>query len=119
MVYRGLYHFSVAYDKGKATKSNCFTIMNDTNQKLKTIDDRIQTTVQAIQAEHDWWLCRRGCDGCCRQLARPPELSELEWARVDQAVAALVPEVRAEVENKIDALLVQIAEDAVGQYVVS
>jgi Fe-S-cluster containining protein len=92
--------------------------MNNTDQKLQTIDDRIQATVQGIQVAHDWWLCRRGCDGCCRRLARPPELTQLEWARVDQAVAMLTPTVRAEVEHKIDALLVQIAENTVGQYVV-
>lgn len=92
--------------------------MNEAQQKLQLIDERIEMRVQAIRAEHDWWLCRQGCDGCCRQLARPPELSSLEWARVDKAVAALDPTVGAEVKNQIDALLVRIAEDTVGTHVV-
>lgn len=92
--------------------------MNNTHQKLQMIDEQIEARVQAIHAEHDWWLCRRGCDGCCRQLALPPELSQLEWARVDEAVAALDPTVRVEVDKKIDALLVQIAEDTVEPHIV-
>ncbi|WP_460207834.1 hypothetical protein [Scytonema sp. NUACC21] len=49
--------------------------MNEAQQKLQIIDEGVEARVQAIRAEHDWWLCRRGCDGCCHQLAHPPELS--------------------------------------------
>lgn len=92
--------------------------MNDAQQKLQIIDDRIEARVQAIRADRDWWPCRRGCDHCCRHLARPLELSPLEWVRVDEAVAALKTQIRASVNNKINELLVQIAEDTVGSHVV-
>ncbi|WP_050046304.1 YkgJ family cysteine cluster protein [Tolypothrix bouteillei] len=50
--------------------------------------------------------------------ASPPELSPIEWERIDTAVAALDATVRAEVKHKIDALLVQIAGDTLGTCVV-
>ena len=93
-------------------------LMNDAQRKLQILDDRIEARVQAIRKQRDWWPCRRGCDRCCRHLARPPELSSSEWVRVDEAVAALPSPVRTEVEKRIDALLVQIAEDTVGSHVV-
>ncbi|GAA6616686.1 hypothetical protein [Scytonema sp. NUACC26] len=42
-----------------------------------------------------------------------PRTEPVEWASVHRAVAALVPKVCAEVEKKIDALLVRIPEDTV------
>ena len=94
------------------------TSTNDTQQKLQELDERIAARSQAIRVEHDWWPCQRGCDQCCRQLAHPPELSSEEWVRVDEAVAKLAVPTRAEIEMKINALLLQIAEEAVGSHVV-
>ena len=39
------------------------------------IDDR----VDAIRAARPDWLCRRGCDGCCRRLGEIPRLTRAEW----------------------------------------
>ncbi len=39
--------------------------MNEAQEKLQIIDEQIEERVQAIPTEHSWWLCRRGCDGCC------------------------------------------------------
>ncbi|MCT7952718.1 YkgJ family cysteine cluster protein [Ancylothrix sp. C2] len=92
--------------------------MNQAQQKLLDLEQRIEVRVQDIRASRDWWPCRRGCDQCCRQLAQPPELSLQEWARIDEAVAALSATVRAEVVQKIEQLLVQIAKNIVGSHVV-
>lgn len=87
--------------------------MNQAQQKLLDLEQRIEVRVQDIRASRDWWPCRRGCDRCCRQLAQPPELSLQEWVRIDEAIAALPVPIRAEIEQKIDKLLVQIAENTV------
>ncbi|MBR8837270.1 MAG: YkgJ family cysteine cluster protein [Stigonema ocellatum SAG 48.90 = DSM 106950] len=92
--------------------------MNDAGQKLQILDERVESRVKAIRADRDWWPCRRGCDHCCRHLACPPELSREEWVRIEDAIAVLATPIRTEIEQKIDALLVQIAEDTVGQHVV-
>lgn len=83
----------------------------DSYQQLLVLDERIELRVKAIRNENDWWLCKRGCDHCCRHLASPPELSRLEWMRVDEAVAALNISVRSEIKKKINLLLMQIASN--------
>lgn len=92
--------------------------MNDPRHKLLVLDSRVEGRVQEIRATRDWWPCRPGCACCCRHLANPPELSREEWVRVDEAVAALPASVRTEIEQKIAALLTQIAENKVGKHVV-
>lgn len=92
--------------------------MNQAQQKLLALEQRIEARVQDIRASRDWWPCRRGCDGCCRQLAQPPELSLQEWVRIDEAVAALPAIIRTEIEQKIAQLLVQIVENTVSSQVV-
>lgn len=92
--------------------------MPEARRQLQNLDERIEARAQAIRASRNWWPCRRGCDQCCRQLAHPPELSSSEWVRVDEAVAALPAIVRAKVEQKIDALLMQIAAKTVSPQVI-
>ncbi|HEY9850706.1 MAG TPA: YkgJ family cysteine cluster protein [Leptolyngbyaceae cyanobacterium] len=92
--------------------------MNEAQKKLLALEESIEVRVQDIRASRDWWPCRRGCDRCCRQLAQPPELSLQEWVRIDEAVAALPASIRAEIEQKIDKLLVEIAENTVSSQVV-
>jgi Fe-S-cluster containining protein len=77
-------------------------------QHLQQLDAQIEARVQAIRAEHDWFPCRRGCDHCCRHLAHPPELSAIEWARVDAALAQLPAPIQGEIEQNIQALLLQL-----------
>jgi len=51
----------------------------------------IAARVEAIRAAHPDWLCRRGCDGCCRRLAEMPRLTPAEWALLRQGLDALPP----------------------------
>ncbi|WP_179228557.1 YkgJ family cysteine cluster protein [Leptolyngbya ohadii] len=92
--------------------------MNELRQQLHNLDQRIESRVQAIRAERDGWLCKRGCDYCCRHLDHPPDLTAIEWERVDAAVAQLPVSEQAIVEQKINALLQQIAEGNLGLSVV-
>jgi uncharacterized protein len=46
------------------------------------------------------WPCRKGCADCCRSLARPPELSEIEWREVEAGLALLPAAIRSEVEAR-------------------
>lgn len=92
--------------------------MDNLRQLLQGLDERIELRVQAIRAERDWWPCQRGCDHCCRHLAHPPELTAVEWERVDEAIAQLSSSERVVVEQRINALLQQISEDALDSFVV-
>jgi uncharacterized protein len=92
--------------------------MEYSRQLLQGLDKRIESRVQAIRAERDWWPCQRGCDHCCRHLAHPPELTAAEWERVDEAIAQLLNAERVVVEQRINALLQQIAEDTLDSFVV-
>lgn len=93
-------------------------LMKEAQQELLELEERVEARVQDIRASRDWWPCRRGCSQCCRQLAQPPELSVQEWERIDEAVVALPKHIRTEVEQKINHLLVQIAENTVSSQVV-
>jgi uncharacterized protein len=92
--------------------------MDDLRQLLQGLDERIESRVQAIRSERDWWPCQRGCDHCCRHLAHPPEFSAAEWKRVDEAVAQLPSSEQVVVKQRINALLQQIAEDTLDSSVV-
>ncbi|XGV94636.1 MAG: YkgJ family cysteine cluster protein [Leptolyngbya sp. BL-A-14] len=92
--------------------------MNEVNQSLQNLDTQIESRVQAIRADRDWWPCRRGCDACCRNLAHPPELSQAEWERVDMAVTSLPAPVQAAIEQRIDSLLQRIRGQVLSSAVV-
>lgn len=91
---------------------------SDVQQLLQNLDERIESTVQTIRADREWWPCRRGCDHCCRHLAHPPELSVAEWARVDAALAMLPASVQVAIEQQIESLLQQIVEKTLSSPVV-
>ncbi|MGR8934350.1 MAG: YkgJ family cysteine cluster protein [Gammaproteobacteria bacterium] len=61
--------------------------MNTLAQLHADIDAR----VALIRDGHPDWLCRRGCDGCCRQLAEIPRLTAAEWAWLREGLGALSP----------------------------
>lgn len=52
----------------------------------------IDTRVQAIITKHPDWLCRMGCDGCCKRLAEIPRLTAAEWELLQTGLAALPSE---------------------------
>lgn len=56
---------------------------------LDALDRDIDARVASIRTAHPEWLCGKGCDQCCRQLATLPQLTEAEWTRVKAGLAAL------------------------------
>lgn len=56
---------------------------------LALLDAEIAARAEAISAAAAGWPCRAGCDLCCRRLARPPQLSALEWERLRAAIERL------------------------------
>ena len=86
-------------------------------RRLETFDARVAERALGIRAVRADWPCRRGCDACCRRLARAPELTAAEWARVDEGVAALAPDVRDAVLGRVDGLRRRIQDGFAGPVV--
>lgn len=74
--------------------------MTPLSQLHQDIDDR----VQHIRQDQPDWLCTKGCDTCCRQLADLPQLTATEWDLLRQGLAALPPEHQHSIRNKVAAL---------------
>jgi len=68
---------------------------------LRVLDDEAARVAARALAQHPDWPCRRGCDECCRHLARPLELTGAEWARVEEGLAGLAEEARARVLDRV------------------
>ena len=77
--------------------------MNTLNQLHADIEAR----VRAIQEDNPEWLCRLGCDGCCRRLAEVPRFTAAEWDWLRDGLAALPPEQLREIGQDIAALVEQ------------
>lgn len=92
--------------------------MPEEQRSLQNLEKRIETRVEAIRGDREWWPCQRGCDHCCRHLAHPPELTSLEWERIDAAVAQLPAAEKLIVEHKILVLLQQIADNTLASQVI-
>lgn len=69
---------------------------------LAELDRRIDQRASAIQEDHAFWPCRRGCDQCCRTLSQLPVLTEPEWLRVADALRGLPDDVRAAVTERTE-----------------
>jgi len=74
--------------------------MNTIAQLHADIDAR----VTAIRDGHPDWLCRQGCDGCCRRLAEIPLITAAEWALLKEGLAALPADLLWEIGQEIAAL---------------
>ena len=72
--------------------------------RLLAIYEDVERRTRATSETHAWWPCRRGCDTCCRRLADVPQLVRAEWALLEEGLAALAPDVRAEVAARIERL---------------
>lgn len=64
------------------------------------IDHRVNT----VRDSHPDWLCRRGCDQCCRRLAAIPSLSAEEWDWLKQGLHVLPAEQQQRIADNIRAL---------------
>ena len=73
----------------------------------------IETRVNAIRDSHPDWLCRQGCDGCCRRLAEVPRITAEEWDLLQEGLAALPPERLREIGREIAALAGQVSRPIV------
>lgn len=56
---------------------------------LNQLHAEIEARVKSIRADHEDWLCRKGCDRCCRQLAAIPRLTAAEWDCLREGLAEL------------------------------
>jgi len=72
--------------------------------KLTLLHADIDARAQATLAGRSDWLCRKGCDGCCRRLAEVPRLTAAEWAWLREGLAALPAELLAEIGRRVAAL---------------
>ncbi|MGR9087171.1 MAG: YkgJ family cysteine cluster protein [Gammaproteobacteria bacterium] len=68
---------------------------------LAELHDDIEARVQTIRDNSPDWLCRRGCDGCCRRLADVPRLTAAEWDWLREGLAALPPELLRKIARDI------------------
>jgi Fe-S-cluster containining protein len=77
--------------------------MNTLSQLHADIDARVQT----ISDEHSDWLCRKGCDSCCKKLAEIPRLTAAEWQLLQQGLALLSEQLLLDIGKAITALAEQ------------
>ncbi len=64
----------------------------------------IDNRVQSIRENQPDWVCGKGCDNCCRRLARLPQLTEAEWVFLQEGLAALAPERLRSIRREITLL---------------
>lgn len=83
--------------------------MTSLNQLHADIDAR----VTAIRADNPDWLCRMGCDGCCRRLAEIPSLTAAEWLLLQDGLATLSPEQLQKIDQDLVALSTQVSRPIV------
>ena len=77
--------------------------MSTLTQLHVAIDVRVQTILE----ERSDWLCGKGCDNCCRQLASVPQLTLAEWDLLREGLADLTPEQLREVRTNMTSLTSQ------------
>lgn len=73
----------------------------------------IETRVTAVRDNHPNWLCRQGCDSCCKRLAEVPQITAAEWGLLQAGLAALPAQQRHKIVQKIAALATQTARPIV------
>jgi Fe-S-cluster containining protein len=59
---------------------------------LSQLHTDIDARAQNILEMRPDWLCRKGCDTCCRRLADVPQLSEAEWGLLREGLLVLPQE---------------------------
>jgi Fe-S-cluster containining protein len=71
---------------------------------LCQLHDDIDVRVQAIRGSRPDWLCGKGCDSCCRNLAEVPQLSEAEWILLRKGLVTLPQEHLRKVSQNLSIL---------------
>lgn len=74
---------------------------------LAQIHREIDARVDSIRENRSDWLCGKGCDHCCRRLARVPQLTAAEWQLLREGLAALAATHLQEISRKMLALTEQ------------
>ena len=74
--------------------------MTSLTQLHADIDVRARTILE----DHTDWLCTKGCDSCCRQLAEVPQLTLAEWHLLRERLQDLAPEQLREISKNIASL---------------
>lgn len=88
--------------------------MNDSAPTpLRQLHADIDSRVKSIRDDRPDWLCGKGCDGCCRQLADVPQLTEAEWQLLRAGLARLPAARLAEIARDTAALAGQPAAPVV------
>jgi Fe-S-cluster containining protein len=72
--------------------------------KLAHLHADIDMRVQSILEVRPDWLCTKGCDRCCRQLAEMPSLTLAEWNVLRDGLQDLAPERLREISRKMAAV---------------
>ncbi len=78
-----------------------------TMETLLRLHADIEERVDSIRQDHADWLCRMGCDGCCRRLAAVPRLTEAEWELLQEGLAALPSDQLQDIGHDMSALAEQ------------
>lgn len=71
---------------------------------LKRLHSEIDGRVNTIRAHHPEWLCGKGCDHCCRQLADVPRLTADEWELLRAGLAVLPRERLEDIRRELAAM---------------
>lgn len=72
--------------------------------KLAQLHVDIDVRVQTILEDRSDWLCTKGCDSCCRQLAEVPQLTLAEWDLLREGLQGLTTERLQEISKNMAAL---------------
>ncbi|WP_347988089.1 YkgJ family cysteine cluster protein [Methylomonas sp. AM2-LC] len=71
---------------------------------LLQLQTDIEIRVNAIREGHPDWLCRQGCDNCCKRLAEVPNITEEEWNWLKVGLLTLSTEQLLDIDKKMAAM---------------
>ena len=72
--------------------------------ELISIQATVDRRVSAILADRGDWLCKEGCDQCCRRLATVPSVTQPEWELLRAGFETLSEQEQALVRSRIECL---------------
>ena len=80
---------------------------------LYKLHEDVETRVKAIRDSHSDWLCRQGCDSCCRRLAEVPKITAQEWDLLQEGLTALPPEQLRQIIREVATITSQVSRPIV------